>query len=76
MQTFQNYGQNLMSAMRNPGSASPSNPFQAIRNINSSQLTTAGVVAAEILGFFTVGEMIGRMKLIGYRSSGAHAEHH
>ncbi|KAG9526401.1 hypothetical protein KCU99_g1460, partial [Aureobasidium melanogenum] len=75
VQTFQTYGQNLMNAVRNPGANSPSNPLQAIRNIGSSQLITAGVVTAEILGFFTVGEMIGRMKLIGYRSS-SHDEHH
>ncbi|KAK6007239.1 hypothetical protein QM012_006247 [Aureobasidium pullulans] len=75
VQTFQTYGQNLMNAVRNPSANTPSNPFQAVRNIGSSQLITAGVVTAEILGFFTVGEMIGRMKLIGYRSS-SHDEHH
>ena len=64
VQTFQTYGAN-----------SPSNPFQAMRNIGTSQLITAGVVAAEMIGFFTVGEMVGRMKLIGYRSS-SHGEHH
>ena len=30
-------------------------------------MVAAGVVGAEVLGFFTVGEMIGRMKLVGYR---------
>lgn len=74
-QTFQTYGQNLMNAVRNPSANTPSNPFQAMRNVGSSQLVTVGVVTAEILGFFTVGEMIGRMKLIGYRSS-SHGEHH
>lgn len=78
VQTFQTYGQNLLSAIRNPSAAGPSNPFNAIsnlRNIGSAQLVTIGVVSAEILGFFTVGEMIGRMKIIGYRSSASH-EHH
>ena len=75
VQTFQTYGQNLLSAVKNPGANSPSNPFQAMRNIGTSQLITAGVVAAEMIGFFTVGEMVGRMKLIGYRSS-SHGEHH
>lgn len=75
VQTFQTYGQNLMNAVRNPSANTPSNPFQAMRNIGSSQLVTVGVVTAEILGFFTVGEMVGRMKLIGYRSS-SHDEHH
>ncbi|THY28701.1 P-loop containing nucleoside triphosphate hydrolase protein [Aureobasidium pullulans] len=75
VQTFQTYGQNLLSAVKNPGANSPSNPFQAMRNIGTSQFITAGVVAAEMIGFFTVGEMVGRMKLIGYRSS-SHGEHH
>jgi hypothetical protein len=75
VQTFQTYGQNVMNAVKNPSANSPSTPFQAMRNIGTSQLITAGVVTAEILGFFTVGEMIGRMKLIGYRSS-SHDEHH
>jgi F-type H+-transporting ATPase subunit g len=38
-----------------------------VRNINAAQLAASGVIFAEILGFFTVGEMIGRMKIVGYR---------
>ena len=38
-----------------------------IRNASTKNLVTAGVVGAEILGFFTVGEMIGKFKIIGYR---------
>ncbi|CAD0038111.1 unnamed protein product [Aureobasidium pullulans] len=74
--TFQTYGQNLLSAVKNPGANSPSNPFQAMRNIGTSQLITAGVVAAEMIGFFTVGEMVGRMKLIVREEAiiGCHAD--
>lgn len=44
-----------------------------VRNLNQAQLISGGVLAAELLGFFTVGEMIGRMKLVGYRGeTGAH----
>lgn len=32
------------------------------------------VVLAEALGFFSVGEMLGRFKLVGYR--GSKGEHH
>lgn len=77
MATFQTYGQNLLNGLRNPSAAGASNPFQAIsklRSLDNQQLATAGVVAAEIVGFFTIGEMIGRMKLIGYRTS-ASAHH-
>jgi len=38
-------------------------------------MMTAGVVGAEVLGFFTVGEMIGKMKLVGYHGE-VHHEHH
>jgi F-type H+-transporting ATPase subunit g len=72
MATFQTYGQNLLNAVRNPSAAGPSNPFQALsklRNLDSQQAAAVGVVAAEIIGFFTVGEIIGRFKVIGYRSS-------
>ena len=44
------------------------------RTMDSQQLAAAGVVAAEIIGFFTVGEMLGRFKMIGYRSD-AEAHH-
>jgi F-type H+-transporting ATPase subunit g len=37
------------------------------------QWAAGGVIVAELLGFFTVGEMIGKMKLVGYRGdTGAH----
>jgi F-type H+-transporting ATPase subunit g len=35
-------------------------------------LAVIGVVAAELLGFFTIGEMVGRMKIVGYRGEKAH----
>jgi F-type H+-transporting ATPase subunit g len=36
--------------------------------MSREQWTTAGVVVAEVVGFFSIGEMIGRMKIVGYRS--------
>ena len=42
--------------------------------MDRAQLVSGGVVIAEVLGFFTVGEMIGRFKLVGYR--GEKGEHH
>lgn len=77
MATFQQYGQNVLNGLKNPSAATPSNPFQAIsklRNMDTQQLATAGVVVAEVIGFFTIGEMLGRFKIIGYRSSAS--EHH
>ncbi len=42
--------------------------------MNRQQMVTAGVVGAEVLGFFTVGEMLGRMKLVGYTGDQEHHE--
>jgi F-type H+-transporting ATPase subunit g len=52
----------------------PQSFLTRLRNLDSATLITAGVVGAETIGFFTIGEMIGRLKIIGYR--GGHAEHH
>ena len=54
----------------------PSSFLTRLRELDSATLTTVGVVTAEVIGFFSVGEMIGRFNIIGYRSSGHHAEHH
>ena len=42
--------------------------------MDGKQLASVGVIGAEILGFFTVGEMIGRLKVVGYRSDREHHE--
>ena len=76
--TFQKYTQPVINAIRNPAgllnkttdtasSMSPESLLNRVRNMSTQQMVAAGVVGAEVLGFFTVGEMIGRMKLVGYR---------
>ncbi|KAI9744621.1 MAG: hypothetical protein M1818_002150 [Claussenomyces sp. TS43310] len=81
--TFQSYYQNILKSLQNPGSlfqrasksapsASPESLISSVRNISTAQLASGAVVAAEVLGFFTIGEMIGRMKLVGYRGEVAH----
>ncbi|SPQ18039.1 8d4430c6-1fca-4b1c-b0b1-b516ca340474 [Thermothielavioides terrestris] len=77
--TFQSYFQSLWKQLRHPGAFFSSllqsvNP-QQIRNISRTQVAAGGVVLAECLGFFTVGEMIGRFKLIGYHGE-TQAAHH
>lgn len=54
----------------------PENFLTRLRNMDTATLTTAGVVFAEVLGFFTVGEMIGRFKVVGYRGDPSGGEHH
>ena len=53
---------------------SPEAILSRIRNLNTQQIATAGVVGAEVIGFFTVGEMLGRMKFVGYRGDQEHHE--
>lgn len=82
--TFQSYFQLALKHIRNPNqlaqqasktaeNTSPGGLLARMRNMNQAQMIAGGVVFAEMLGFFTVGEMIGRMKLVGYRGdTGAH----
>ena len=44
----------------------PQHLLSQIRSTSPQQLASAGIVAAEVIGFFTVGEMIGRFKIVGY----------
>lgn len=81
---FQQYYQTAFNALRNPSvllqstttSANPRAILGQIRNISTAQLVGAGVVLAEVVGFFTVGEIIGRFKIVGYRSHRPHGEEH
>jgi F-type H+-transporting ATPase subunit g len=52
----------------------PQTLINRVRSMDSATLASAGIVAAETIGFFCVGEMIGRLKIVGYR--GGHSEHH
>ncbi|KAK5131801.1 hypothetical protein LTR08_000556 [Meristemomyces frigidus] len=57
-------------AMNNPESF-----LERLRSFDAATLTTVAVVTAEVIGFFSVGEMLGRFKIIGYRGD-PHGEHH
>ncbi|KAJ5712028.1 mitochondrial ATP synthase g subunit-domain-containing protein [Penicillium malachiteum] len=78
--TFQSYFQPLTNVARNPAAfktlnfPSPQNFLARVRNASPKEIALAGVTAAEVIGFFTVGEIIGRMNLVGYR--GEAASHH
>jgi F-type H+-transporting ATPase subunit g len=62
------------SAASTAKSATPENVLSSIRNINREQMITYGVIGAEVLGFFTVGTMVGRLKIVGYHGQ-PHHEH-
>ena len=84
LQTFQSYAQPLINVVRHPASvftqttassaATPEGILSRIRSMDRRQWASAGVIGAEVLGFFTVGEMIGRFKLVGYRGDVHHHE--
>ncbi|KAI1106176.1 GroES-like protein [Jackrogersella minutella] len=82
--TFQSYWQNALKSLRNPNALietaskaaqSPSALLEQARNLSRTQIATGGVLLAELLGFFTVGEIIGRFKIVGYHG-GSDAAHH
>ena len=52
----------------------PESIVNRVRNVDSATFVSASIVAAETIGFFCVGEMIGRLKIVGYR--GGQSEHH
>ncbi|KAK7751210.1 ATP synthase subunit G atp20 [Diatrype stigma] len=89
LSTFQSFFQNAYKTyLQNPNALletasktaskvaqQPGSLLQQARSINRAQLVAGGVVAAECLGFFTVGEMIGRFKIVGYHGGNPAAHH-
>jgi F-type H+-transporting ATPase subunit g len=79
LQQFQTELQPLIKLLQNPKQLAntvssspllqPSNLLSTVKNADTATVTKYAVVAAEVIGFFSVGEIIGRMKLVGYRSS-------
>jgi F-type H+-transporting ATPase subunit g len=46
----------------------PQSFLTRLRNLDSATLTQVGIVTAETIGFFSIGEMLGKFKIVGYRS--------
>ncbi|KAH6705445.1 mitochondrial ATP synthase g subunit-domain-containing protein [Leptodontidium sp. MPI-SDFR-AT-0119] len=85
MSTFQSYFQRVLKSVRNPNAllnsaestaanaaSKPTSVLQSFRDLNREKVVAGAVIGAELLGFFTVGEMVGRMKIVGYRGETAH----
>ncbi|KAJ8607397.1 hypothetical protein MRB53_040343 [Persea americana] len=82
LSTIQSYVQPLSHAIRNPSTlpsllpsavTQPQQLLGSVRNMNTSQMVGVGIILAEVVGFFTIGEMIGKLKIVGYRGeTGAH----
>ena len=83
--TFQSFYESAWQSIRQPSKIVDSvsqtvktanqKPSGFIPGVSNAQLAAGGVVLAECLGFFTVGEMIGRFKLVGYHGEPAAAHH-
>ncbi|KAF2751292.1 mitochondrial F1F0-ATP synthase-like protein g subunit [Sporormia fimetaria CBS 119925] len=81
--TFQKYFQNMFNQLRagklfqqaESASAQPTSLLQRVRNLSTAQWASAGVVVAEVIGMFSLGEMIGRRKVVGYHMYGEEAHH-
>ena len=69
MSTFQSWGDAALAKAKSPVEMSRAigELVQKARQATAPQAVSLGVVLAECLGFFTVGEMIGRFKIVGYR---------
>jgi F-type H+-transporting ATPase subunit g len=76
--TFQAYFEPIINVFRNPSNLrnlhipSPQSFLAHLRNTDKKELAFYGVTAAEVLGFWTVGEIIGRFNIVGYRGEPAH----
>ncbi|KAH3907245.1 hypothetical protein HBI56_183800 [Parastagonospora nodorum] len=86
VQQMQTYMEPALNALRNPASlfnrvaseasnTSPQHLLAQVRGMSNAQWASIGVVAAEVIGFFSVGEIIGRFKLVGYRAKEHSGEH-
>lgn len=85
--TVQSYFNRAVNAVKNPqtllrsasstaaSAPSPASAVQQVRNLSRAQVVGGGVLLAEVLGFFTVGEIVGRWKLIGYHGETGHGHH-
>lgn len=83
--TFQSFYESAWQSIRQPNKIADSvaqtvksasqKPAGYVPGLSNAQLIAGGVVFAECLGFFTVGEIIGRFKLVGYHGETSAAHH-
>ena len=84
MAQVQAYLQPLVGALRkpqslfsqNPGLLQPQQYLDRARNMSRQEMFGVGIIFAEVVGFYEVGKIIGRRKIVGWRPSGAVEEHH
>ncbi|EFE30902.1 ATP synthase subunit g [Trichophyton mentagrophytes] len=77
MATFQSYLYSALNSLRQPSTIfaslrNPNGSVSRLRNFDAKQWAIVGITTAEVIGFFSVGEMLGRFKVVGYRGEVAH----
>ena len=72
IEAFQSYSRPLIQALRHPSTVFTGDLLARIRNADRQSIISTGVLFAEVVGFFSVGEMLGRLKLVGYHGETAH----
>ncbi len=79
--TFQNSYRALWKQVQKPQALIQSaqqavaGPGSVMRNLSTAQLVAVSVLGLECVGFYTVGQIIGRFKLVGYYGHPAGAHH-
>ncbi|KAF3481160.1 uncharacterized protein GIQ15_03919 [Arthroderma uncinatum] len=77
MATFQSYFYSTLSSLRQPSTIfaslrNPNGSVARLRSLDAKQWAIVGITTAEVIGFFSVGEMLGRFKVVGYRGEVSH----
>ncbi len=67
--------ENTVAKTAEHAAENPQGVLSSLRSLSRAQVISGAVIGAELLGFFTVGEIIGRMKLVGYRGDDGAAHH-
>jgi hypothetical protein len=67
------FTQAYRSAYQSIQSGGAGNVLSRVRNMGTAEMVGVGIVGAELIGFFTVGEILGRFKVVGYRG-GKHGD--
>ncbi|KAG0642573.1 mitochondrial ATP synthase g subunit-domain-containing protein [Tuber brumale] len=64
----------LMNLVSTSPALKPTSILDQLKQFTPKEYAQAGVLTAEVIGFYTVGKMIGRRKIVGYR--GGNGDHH
>jgi len=67
--SLQQAQQSMQSMWRSVLQIKPGQAVQAVQNMSGEKVAGYGLVGLQVLGFFSIGEMIGRRHIVGYSIS-------